>query len=470
MIKLLVEKEIRELIGSPKFVYTFIVSAVLILLAFYSGAVNHVQNVERWQAARAESLRQLDGVTDWLRVSEHRIFLPPQPLATLVSGISNDIGRNTSVAPRGEIATEDSRYNEEPLFAIFRFLDLEFIFQVVLSLFAILLGYDAISGEKQRGTLRLCLANSVSRATFLLGKFIGSYTVLTVSLLIPIAVGCLMLPLLGMHLSGDEWLRFAAIVAGGLLFFGAFLSLAILISSLTHHGSHSFLILLVLWVGSVLILPRAAVLLAGRAVDVPSVDEIGYQKASYATDLWKDFREGMKSFKAPQTEEPGTMMDAFNQYMDSLTTIRDEKMNTFRARINEERNNRVHRRAQLALGLARVSPSVTLAQVSSELAGTSLELKQRFYDQAMSYQPALSDFLYEKTGIKVGGRMIIMRQEDGEEEPQPIDPSELPAFEFRHPPLRAVLTGVLPDLGLLSLFNLIFFAGAVAAFNRYDAR
>ena len=470
MIKLLVQKEIRELIGSPKFVYTFIVSAVLILLAFYSGAVNHVQNVERWEAARAESLRQLDGVTDWLRVDEHRIFLPPQPLATLVSGISNDIGRNTSVAPRGEIATEDSRYNEEPLFAIFRFLDLEFIFQVVLSLFSILLGYDAISGEKQRGTLRLCLANSVSRATFLLGKFIGSYVVLTVSLLIPITVGCLMSPLLGMHLSGEEWFRLGSIVAGGLLFFGAFLSLAILVSSLTHHSSHSFLILLVLWVGSVLILPRASVLLAGRAVDVPSVDETGYQKASYATDLWRDFREGMKGFKAPQSDDANAMMDAFNAYMDSLTSVRDEKMNTYRARVNEERNNRVHRRARLALSLARISPSAALAQATSGLAGTSLELKQRFYDQAMSYQPALSDFLYEKTGVKVGGRMIIMKQEEGGEKPQPIDPSDLPAFEFQQPPLRTVLAGVLPDFGLLGLFNLIFFGGAIAAFNRYDAR
>ena len=36
----------------------------------------------------------------------------------------------------------------------FRFLDLDFIFQIVLSLFAILFAYDTISGEKERGTLR----------------------------------------------------------------------------------------------------------------------------------------------------------------------------------------------------------------------------------------------------------------------------------------------------------------------------
>jgi ABC-type transport system involved in multi-copper enzyme maturation permease subunit len=451
-------------------VYTFAVSAILILLAFYSGAVSHVQNVERWEAAKAENLRQLDGITDWLRVRDHRVFLPPQPLASLVSGISNDIGRTTTVAPRGEVSTEDSRYNEEPLFAMFRFLDLEFIFQVVLSLFAILLGYDAISGEKERGTLKLCMANAVSRATFLLGKFIGSYAVLTISLLIPISVGCLLLPLLGVHLTGQEWLRLASIVFVGLLFFGAFLSLALFISSVTQRTANSFLLLLVIWVGSVMILPRAAVLLAGRSVEVPSVDEVGYQKASFATDLWKDFRESLAGFQAPKTEDPEEMMTYFNKYMDSLSTTRDQKLEEFRARVNENRYNRVQERAAIAFGLARVSPSVTLSLATAELAGTSPDLKQRYYDQAMAYQPILSDFLFEKTGFRVGAGMFIMKQGGEKEEPEPIDPTELPVFDFQQPSYTTMMAGVLPDVGLLALFNLLFFAGAVVAFNRYDAR
>ena len=217
MLSALIKKEIRDLTGSTKFVYTFAVSALLIVMAFYSGAINYRQDVERWQAAKAENLRRLDGVTDWLRVEENRLFLPPQPLASLVSGISNDIGRTATVAPRGEISAEDSRYNEEPIFAVFRFLDLGFVFQVVLSLFAILLGYDAISGEKERGTLRLCMANAISRPTFLLGKFIGSYLLLAVSLLIPMLLGCLLLPLLGVHLSSNEWLRLAVIIVCGML-------------------------------------------------------------------------------------------------------------------------------------------------------------------------------------------------------------------------------------------------------------
>ena len=470
MLRALIEKEIRDLTGSTKFVYTFAVSAILILLAFYSGAVGHKQNIERWEASRAQALRELDGVTDWLRVNQHRIFLPPEPLAALVNGVSNDISTTTTVAGAGEVTSENSRYNEEPIFAIFRFLDLGFIFQVVLSLFAILLGYDVISGEKERGTLRLCLSNAVSRPVFLLGKFIGSYAVLTVSLLIPIVLGCLLLPALGVYLSNDEWLRLGTIVLCGLLFFGAFLSLAIFVSASTRRPSSSFLLLLVIWVGSVLILPQAAVVLAGRAVNVPSVDEVGFMKTSYAHELWRDFREDLISFKGPQGGEIGELMAAFNNHMDSLTQAREDKMSEFSSRVNEERANREDQRAAVALGLARVSPAVALTLATTELAGSSPDLKREYYDQAMAYQPILSDFLFEKTGLRLGRGMVVISQEIGGEAPQPIDPTEMPAFRFRQPPFVSLLTTALPDIGLLSLFNVFFLAAAVVAFNRYDPR
>ena len=82
-------------------------------------------------------------------------MMKPQPLMT-TNGISNDIGRNIRMKSRGELHPQNSRYSDEPIFAIFRFMDLEFIFGTILSLFAILFAYDSINGEKLRGTLKLC--------------------------------------------------------------------------------------------------------------------------------------------------------------------------------------------------------------------------------------------------------------------------------------------------------------------------
>ncbi len=85
------------------------------------------------------------------------VGLPPQPLEMLIAGVAYDIGRSATVEGRGVIETGGSRYASEPVAALLRVLDLEFVFRIVLGLFAVLLGYDAVCGERARGTLRLVL-------------------------------------------------------------------------------------------------------------------------------------------------------------------------------------------------------------------------------------------------------------------------------------------------------------------------
>jgi len=175
MFKLIVEKELREILGSVKFAVTFGISSLLLLLTFYIGARNYQVSTGQYEAARRENMRKLDGLTEWEEVRNFRVYLPPQPVSSLVMGVSNDIGRTSEIRGAGEISARDSKYGEDPVYAVFRFLDLDFIFQIVLSLFAILFAYDAVNGEKERGTLRLTLANAVPRSAYIAGKIAGSF-------------------------------------------------------------------------------------------------------------------------------------------------------------------------------------------------------------------------------------------------------------------------------------------------------
>jgi hypothetical protein len=43
-------------------------------------------------------------------------------------------------------------------------------------------------------------------------------------------------------------------------------------------------------------------------------------------------------------------------------------------------------------------------------------------------------------------------------------------FRYVQPPVEAAFGTVAMDFGILALFNLVFFAGAFAAFLRFDAR
>jgi|TARA_B100000315_G_scaffold124669_1_gene114620 ABC-type transport system involved in multi-copper enzyme maturation permease subunit len=468
MFRIILDKELREIIGTTKFAVTFGVCAVLILLAFYVGARNYEVSRQEYEAAVAENIQQMQGLTDWGDI-DHRIFLPPQPLATLVSGVSNDIGRTVNMQARGELRSEGSRFNEDPLFAVFRYLDLEFIFAIILSLFAILFGYDAVNGEKERGTLRLAFANPVPRDQYILGKIVGSFLALIVPLMIPILIGCLMLPVLGVPMDTDSWLRLGMVILAGVLYFGVFLTLSVFMSTLMQNSSASLMSLLVVWIFAVLIIPRTSVLVAGRSVEVPSVDEIDYEKSKYAAQLWNERMDAMQRWmKVNYNDDHRQMRDGMRAFSTEQQALQDEKMNTFVEQLNEQRAAKSDLRTGVALSLARISPTASFSLAASDLAYTSMELRSSYLATANAYQEEYATFMRSKN-VDYWGRH---RRHGGgdDEEPEAIDTRELPVFAYAQPPVSEAIKASLPDLGLLFMFNAIFFSGAFVRFLRFDLR
>ncbi len=475
MFGLIVRKELRDIIGTTRFALTFAVVSLLILLSFYVGARGYQLSRDQYEAAVAQDLRQMEGQTDWLQIMP-TIFLPPSPLASLVSGIANDIGRSIRVVGMGSLRARGTRYNEDPILAIARFLDLEFIFRVVLSLFAVLFAFEAISGEKERGTLALALSNSVPRDTFILGKFTGAFLGLSVPLLIPIGLGCLILIVMGIPLSGLEWCLLGMVVFAGGLYVGAFLGLSVLVSACTRRSSTSFLVLLVIWILSVLVLPRSAVLLAARSVDVPSVDEILSQRSRLLAQLWDEDRDEINEFfrsEEAETSSEDTVdrMADFNSFVQELNEERTAKLDALQARLEEKRQNQLAIQERLAYALARISPAAVFSVAALNLAGTGLDLPRHFLDQATAYQEVFERFQKQKTGRSSGGGvMIVAISATDTDQPKVIDPKELPPFDYQPPALGEVFRAAVLDLGLLALFNVLFFTAGFVAFLRYDAR
>ena len=103
----------------------------------------------------------------------------------------------------------------------------------LLPLIALLLAYDALVGEAERGTLLLLLAYPVARWQVVLGKFLGHLAILGLAILV--GYGAV---LLGLTLTGNgtaaagEWQAFGAMMASSLLLGSAFLALGYLPSAL----------------------------------------------------------------------------------------------------------------------------------------------------------------------------------------------------------------------------------------------
>lgn len=466
MLKLLITKELKQIILSNKFAYSFGICSLLVLLTFYVGARNYTVSRDQYNAAVQENIRGMDGITDW-RMIDHRIFLPPQPLASLVAGVSNDIGRNIEMHGRGELKPEDSKYAEDPIYAAFRFLDLNFLFQVILSLFAILLVYNAVNGEKEMGTLRLAFSNSIPRDKFIIAKIAGSFIALCLPLLIPFLIGALLLPVLGVPVNSGQWLKLVFIIAAGFIYFGVFLSLSVFVSTITKSSSNSFLFLLVIWILAVIIIPRAAVLISGRAVDVPSIDDINSKKSAFAQQVGNETMNAMRDFKPDPDQD---MMKQFNEFMEKINSEQEEKQQVFNEKLNEQRRNAQEVQENLATNISRVSPASCFTLAATNLAGTSLELVRNYRDQANAYQQKFADFQREKEGMTTGGSFMFIMRKVGDEEPEEIDPSELPEFVYQPPTLAETISLTLPDFGLLLLFNLIFFAASYVSFLKFDLR
>ncbi|MEM7584232.1 MAG: ABC transporter permease subunit [Acidobacteriota bacterium] len=480
MFGLILGKELREILTTPRFAATFAVVSLLILLAFGLGARNFAHARAQHEAATAENLRQMEGLTDWLRV-QPSISLPPQPLASLVTGISNDIGRDVTVMGLGTLRASHSRYGEDPVLAVFRFMDLEFIFQVVLSLFAILFAFDLICGEKERGTLRLALSNAVPRSTWILAKLCGAVAALTLPLLVPLALGGLLLVANGVPMTQADWLRLVLVVACGLLYVAATLGLSVLISTLTQRSSTSFLISLVVWVLLVLAIPRSSVLLAARSVEVPSVEENLSQLGRLRGQLWSEDRKALDAFFQENLQVSDSpiaaeaMVGRFNTFFQQLSEQRSQALEALEARLSEERVNRQAAQQDWSFTWARLSPAAAFSIAATRLAGTALDLPRHFIDQAKAYQQTFERFQKDKTGGRsAGGIQISVRiastEGDAPPEEVAIDPRELPAFDYQPPPLPQVLRAAAFDLGLLAAFNLLFFSAAFVAFLRYDVR
>ncbi len=106
----------------------------------------------------------------------------------------------------------------------------------LIPLIALLIGYDSIVGESERGCLLLMLTYPVSRSEIMLGKFLGHAAILTVATLVGYGAAGLAAAVAG-NTDADSWRAFAGLLGSSILLGLAFLALAYLVSVLVAERS-----------------------------------------------------------------------------------------------------------------------------------------------------------------------------------------------------------------------------------------
>jgi ABC-type transport system involved in multi-copper enzyme maturation permease subunit len=481
MWKFIAERELRDHLQSTRFLVAAGVTVLLLVTSIWLGIAYYKGRAAQYEQGVQMMMDLASQQQNWMSVSMGA-WRKPDAMEIFANGINSDIGRYSEVGQYRDVRLVRSEYSDDPMLAAFQFLDPTFVVLIVLSLIAILFTYNAINGEKESGTLKLVFANRVSKAEYILGKLTGSWLAVLAPVLIAFLIGALLVILSGVDFDASHWGRYAILIFTSIMYATCFMLLGVFVSALTHRSSVSFLVLLVVWICAVLIVPKAATMLAGQAMPVPTADEIESRITSYSTQARTEFftemgkraRERFKDTGTMSQEERQKVYDAWSKENQEKQKENEQKIGDYTARLYEDYYNQKQQQELLAFSLAKLSPASQYQLAAMRLCGTDTGLKKRYEDAMKAYKTQYSNFAMQKSGmfnirIQSSGRGATTGSMTTPP-PTKIDLSEMP--KFGDPPygFAESVSASLVDEGLLALFTILAFVGAFVAFLRYDMR
>ena len=215
------------------------------------------------------------------------IFRPPSVLAVFSEGLEKQLGGSATIE-YGKVP-EISGAAANHYLSIFSVFDVSLIFKIVISVLALLVAYDAISGERERGTLRLVLSNTAARYQVLLGKLLAGLLVLVVAVTIVFVFGIVILLCFPMvDLTGSDWIRIGFMFIASIVFIVAMYNLGLLFSCLARRSAVSLVFGLFVWIIFAVVIPNGSVYLATQIRPVESQDSINEQIASLQTEAQRE--------------------------------------------------------------------------------------------------------------------------------------------------------------------------------------
>ena len=331
---------------------------------------------------------------------------------------------------------------------------------IFMSFFVILFTFDAIAGERAQGTLSLMMSNQISRGQVLLAKYLGAFF----TLILPLAIGILM-NLLIIYLSGNilfdlgDWLRILGMVGLFALHISNFIFLGLFFSSRVSNAITSLVWLLLTWVCLAFIFPSLLGLFVGTLDPIPSIEVVSSRKRAQLASIDDEFRpmellETTKLSEAPAPDNPLATRRWATYFTRRYKT---------KTHITDEHVDQQFRQVRLARELTQISPIVYFQYAMEGLANTGIVSYMDFVKQVRRYRQTFIDFIKTEDESDPDSLHIYPVREGLSQ--KLVDPNVVPRFE-EHISHQSVIFPV----GLLILFNVLFFTAAQLSFLKSDLK
>ena len=464
MILHITKRELYDNLSSLRFALTVLLLLTLMLTNAIGHLHEHPNRIQTYNAAVAESLNLLsshadDSLYKLTQQGPGKLYKKPSPLHFCAEGgerlLPNIIeGGSPYVYSTGiigvwQLSYPDASINRKRVGPDVTKVDWAFIIAYVLSLIALLFTFDSISGEREHGTLRLMLSNSVPRHTILIGKFLGAL----ISVSIPFTLAALINLLIistssAVHLNTEAWGRLGIIFFIALLYTCFFLTLGLLISARVQRSAVSLMILLLIWVTFVVFMPSTLASIASELSPSISSDEKWTQYSQMREEIWDRY-----NYVAWSKEVDRKTLTAKSAFFFEKAEMAE--------RLNQEYLTSQMAQVQHARSITQVSPATLLQYLLESFAGTGFARHSQFVNNAERYAQQYREFVVDIDRSDPESLHIIGVPEGMTE--KKVLPAAVPKFEDTLS-LSKDFNDSAMEMLLLTLFVIVLLSGAYLAF------
>lgn len=535
MIAALVKKEFRTNLVSPRFIIGFVLCLVLIPFSILINISSFRERTAQYRIDREAAEKASTEVRVYSALRPE-IVLPPEPLSVFGRGLSGQLGNRVRIrlGDKPFLAEGKTSAGDNPFLASFFSVDFVDIAAIVFALLALIFSYDAFSREKEDGTLKLAMANSLGRSTVLAGKLVGILaTLLPVLVFSFLLSGLIILLSRDVAFSAGDWGRIGLLFAAGLVYLAVFAFIGVLVSAHSKSSVTSLVVCLFLWVFLVFIIPAVSANFAESFVGAASRDNLDRVLRDIDEKREAEISAAFKAQGIPEGWSCWWCSSGDDGLVETYGNPRDE-FEKFRRRAAISEPIRIDyadrrwaaakayldsldRQARAAERLSFVSPAGLFRAIAAAVCRTDLASHERHMDRARQYRESFIRWLRGKNIFasfrwitptdpaafrseddliegRTGGEFKTAKEYQGWASKQPdfwarwaklstvklsgdspddfpfIDVSDMPRFTASQGTLFSGLESSALGLGLLLAEGILLFYLGFIAFIRYDVR
>lgn len=496
MLKTLIRRELLDNLMTFRFAAVLLITLLLVV----ANTVVLVQDYEQRLKSYNDAVRMHhQDLHNSKTYSTAYLFADraPNPLSIFNVGLDKRLGNLIGIYHGFMPTLWDAQMHgtDNPFIAFFSSIDIVFVFEVILSLMGLIFAYDAIAGERERGTLRLVLAQPIGRGQILLAKYISALACLLVPLVLSLLFALLLLTR-SIPLSAADFLRIAGIVLTSFAYLSVFYLIGLLISVATRRTGTALMLAMFVWGFLILVYPNLIRAMVNPGGDIQARVKTAQNQIQQVLDEYERERQKFleKEGIAGETSEFNKALGFYHQadvdpvtlttYIQNMSVISEirpefEKYVPIAKRyynfveplasrtvdkawrIRKQALDEIYvKQATTDRTLLKLSPVGIYDAATQAWAGTDLLGLRDFFEAAQRYRKIKTDYLYAKDAF--ASREWFVADKGA------VDWRTLPAFSFERSDVGTNAKRALPDLFLLLICNLVLFMAIVLIFIKSE--